>query len=222
MCRSLSRSSSAAFAPKRIAARSACPCAAARQANAWIEGGLDLSPGLVAIARELAAKEGKSEAIEFRTGDCRQLDIPDGSFDIVIAHTLISHVPNPIDVLQETTRLVKPGGKVVFFDGDYGSLSWSNKDPSKAKEYDEKIQSAIITNLRVMNDMPRLMRQAGLEVIDSYFYVLAEIGYVLAEIDQADFWAPALESVAFVAATMPLTQTTRLWLPQGQLHQNLP
>ena len=102
----------------------------------------DLSPGLVKIARELAAKEGKSESIEFRVGDCRQLEMPDSSFDIVIAHTLISHVPNPIDVLHESARLVKPGGKIVFFDGDYASLSWSNENPTKAKEYDEKIQNA--------------------------------------------------------------------------------
>ena len=148
----------------------------------------DLSEHLVKVAGELAAQEGMSDTLQFVAADCRNLDFPNDSFDVVIAHTLVSHVPGPLQVLKEMARLVKSNGKVAVFDGDYASLSWSNEDPTKAQEYDEKIQSAVITNPRVMREMPRLMREAGFTIDQTFSYVLAEMG-------SADFWAPALESM---------------------------
>jgi hypothetical protein len=61
-------------------------------------------------------------------------------------------------------------------------LPWS----LKGKEYDEAIQSAVITNTRVMRQMPRLLQEASLEIMTSFSYILAEMG-------TADFWVPALE-----------------------------
>jgi hypothetical protein len=42
-------------------------------------------------------------------GDSNQIDPVEGGYDIVIGHTLISHVATP-------------GGRLVLFDGDYASL----------------------------------------------------------------------------------------------------
>lgn len=83
--------------------------------------------------------------------------------------------------------MVKPGGMIGIFDGDYASLTFSHEDPAKGREYDEAIQQAVITSPRVMRQMPRLLREADLEIVNSFSYVLAEMG-------QADFWVPALES----------------------------
>ena len=52
---------------------------------------------------------------------------------------------------------------------------------------DEKLISAVVTSPRVMRQMPRLLRAAGLEMVASFPYVLAEVG-------KADFWTPAIES----------------------------
>ena len=49
--------------------------------------GTDLSPYLVTAARRLADEEGLSGRVEFRSGDTRSLDTPDGEFDAVVAHT---------------------------------------------------------------------------------------------------------------------------------------
>lgn len=59
--------------------------------------------------------------IEFRVGDVHGLGFADASFDAVIAHTLLSHVTDPLAVLKEAARLVQLEGPVVIFDGDYAS-----------------------------------------------------------------------------------------------------
>ena len=73
-------------------------------------------------------------------------------------------------------RVLKPGGLVGIFDGDYASLTFGHPDPTQAKVNDEAIIDAVVTNPRVMRDMPRLLRAAGLTLVRSFSYVLAEIG----------------------------------------------
>ena len=52
---------------------------------------------------------------------------------------------------------------------------------------DEAIQNAIVTNPRVMRQMPGLLREVGLSLVAGFLSVVADIG-------KADFWVPALES----------------------------
>ena len=138
---------------------------AARPAFTGTVLGIDLSPHLVAGAEELAAAEGLGDRVRFRVGDMRSLDLPDGGFDAVVAHTLISHVDDPRGVLAEARRVVKPGGLIGIFDGDYASLTFGQPDPDRGKTDDEAIQQAIITNPRVMRQMPGLLREAGLALV---------------------------------------------------------
>ena len=149
--------------------------------------GVDVSPYLTAAAEDLATKEGIANTVTFRTGDSQRLDLPDSSFDAVVAHTLISHVPDPFTVLKEIVRVVKPGGTVGIFDGDYASMSFGSDDPEKGKADDEMIIKAIVTNSRVMRQMPQLLHEAGLALTTSFSYVIADIG-------KADFWESAIQS----------------------------
>jgi SAM-dependent methyltransferase len=55
--------------------------------------------------------------VEFRSGDTRELDVPDGEFDAVVAHTLVNHVQEALTVLNEAARVVKPGGLITIFVG---------------------------------------------------------------------------------------------------------
>ena len=149
--------------------------------------GVDLSPALAETAARLAAGEGLATRVEFRTGDSRKLDLPDDGFDAVVAHTLLSHIDDPLAVLRQAARVVRPGGMVGVFDGDYASMTFGHTDAAKGKAYDDAIISGVVTSPRVMRDMPRLLQAAGLQLIASFPYILAEVG-------KADFWAPAIES----------------------------
>jgi ubiquinone/menaquinone biosynthesis C-methylase UbiE len=149
--------------------------------------GIDRSPFLVDAATRVAGEENLADRVEFRVGDTQSLDLDDGEFDAVVAHTLVSHVESPAAVLAEAARIAKPGASIGIFDGDYASLTFGNPDSDQGKRDDEAVIAAIVTNPRVMREMPVIAHEAGLELVASFPYVLAEVG-------TADFWLPAIES----------------------------
>jgi len=149
--------------------------------------GVDLSPALAQAATRLAAGEGLDNRVEFRSGDSRRLALSDSAFDAVVAHTLLSHVDDPLVVLRQAARVVRPGGMIGIFDGDYASMTFGHADAATGKANDEAIVSGIVTSPRVMRQMPRLLQAAGLHLVASFPYILAEVG-------KADFWATAIES----------------------------
>jgi ubiquinone/menaquinone biosynthesis C-methylase UbiE len=149
--------------------------------------GVDLSPYLIEAGKRLAREEGIAERVQFQTGNAQNLEFPGGTFDAVVAHTLLSHVDDALSVLKEAARVLKAGGLAGIFDGDYASLTFDNADPARGKAYDEALIRAVVTNPRVMRQMPRLLRAAGLELVTSFSYVLAETG-------TASFWSSAIET----------------------------
>jgi ubiquinone/menaquinone biosynthesis C-methylase UbiE len=150
--------------------------------------GIDISPTLVEVARRLSEDEGIAERTDYRVGDTRCLDLTDATFDAIIAHTLVSHVGDPLAVLTEVTRIVRPDGWAVIFDGDYTSLTLTTGDLEYGKRMEEAIINSLAANPRVMRDMPRLLRRAGLDLVTSMPYVVAEVG-------KADYWAALLNSL---------------------------
>ncbi len=149
--------------------------------------GVDLSGSLTATASGLAKDEGLDDQTQFETGDTQSLGLHDASFDAVVAHTLLSHVDDPLAVLAEARRVVRPGGLIGVFDGDYASVTFEVGDEATAKENDQKLIRAVITQPRVMRRLPMMARDVGLEIADSFSYVLTEIG-------RADFWLSGIQS----------------------------
>jgi ubiquinone/menaquinone biosynthesis C-methylase UbiE len=145
----------------------------------------DISGDPVAMGRRYAQAEGVAGRIVFHSGDAHRLDLPDGGFDVIIAQTLISHVAEPAAVLLEARRLLRPGARLVVFDGDYASLTFTTDDPDHGKASDEALGSSIVAQPRVMRIMPRLLDEIGFTLMDAYPSVVADIG-------RADFFAPAL------------------------------
>ena len=81
---------------------------------------LDPSPVFLERARQDLAD---LTNVEFLEGDARSLQLEDGSFEVVIAHTVLCHVPEPEKALQEAYRALVPGGEIVIFDGDYATTN---------------------------------------------------------------------------------------------------
>ena len=68
--------------------------------------------------RELAAG---APNVRFEQADARALPFADGAFDIVVFDSTLSHVPEPERALAEAARVVRPGGSLGVFDGDYAT-----------------------------------------------------------------------------------------------------
>ena len=128
--------------------------------------GIDHSTALIDTARRLTTDEGLGENVSYDVGDAHHTPYDDDEFDIITLHTVISHVDDPLQVLHEARRIVRPGGTVAIFDGDYASLTFAYPDHLMAKTIEEKLIQLIVANPRIMRDMPRFVADAGLELVD--------------------------------------------------------
>jgi ubiquinone/menaquinone biosynthesis C-methylase UbiE len=83
--------------------------------------GIDASADVIEQARRDAASV---DNVEFATGDVYALDVPDSSFDVVHAHQVLQHLPDPVGALREMRRVCKPAGVVAARDSDYAAFTW--------------------------------------------------------------------------------------------------
>jgi ubiquinone/menaquinone biosynthesis C-methylase UbiE len=138
--------------------------------------GVDQSLPFIDAACRFAQDENVSDRVDFRVGDAHSLDFPAATFDAVIAHTLISHVTEPTTVLCEMARVVRPGGIVAIFDGDYASLTYAFPDHELGHRMDAALATVSFNNPRIMRDMPRLIPELGLKVKAAWGDAVVEIG----------------------------------------------
>ena len=107
---------------------------AARDGFAGTVTGVDQSPDFIAAAQRLAARTASAPASSSSSATCtRSTSAP--TFDAVVAHTLVSHVRDPRTVLAEAARVVRPGGWVAVFDGDYASLTFGAPTRRSARRW---------------------------------------------------------------------------------------
>jgi ubiquinone/menaquinone biosynthesis C-methylase UbiE len=148
---------------------------------------IDISAQLIEAGQRFSQEEGLATQIDFKVGDAHSLGLPEATFDIVVMHTLISHVADPAAVLTEGRRLLHPGGYLIVFDGDYASLTFSTEAADGGAATDALVHRTIVANPRVMRTMPRLLGGTGLDLTWSRGYLVADIG-------RMDFWAPGITS----------------------------
>jgi ubiquinone/menaquinone biosynthesis C-methylase UbiE len=89
---------------------------------------VDISSEAVQQARATLAGAGVAE-VDVRVGDVYALELPDGSFDVVHAHQVLQHLPDPVAGLRAMRRMCAPGGTVAARDGDYAAFTWFPADP---------------------------------------------------------------------------------------------
>jgi len=76
--------------------------------------GTDVSAGAIEQARNLAKKRDEKN-ITFKVADAnKKQPFKDGSFDIITSSELIEHIEDPVFLLNEMHRLLKPGGVAII------------------------------------------------------------------------------------------------------------
>lgn len=168
----------------------------------------DLSPGLIEAASRLAEEAECSEKVTFATGDKLAMAASD-PYDAVIAHTVISHVPDYRGFLSAVARAVVPGGQVAIFDGDYASITVGAENVEDGEAFSGAMIDAMITNPTVMRQMPWLAADANLEITKSFSYLLSEIG-------TAQFFVDAFSSLPVLIPKTGIADQARVqtWVDQ--------
>ncbi len=76
--------------------------------------GIELSPAMLAIARQRAADLGREA--DLRDGDAERLPFDDASFDTVLCALSLCTIPRPVAAVGEMRRVLRPGGRLLLLD----------------------------------------------------------------------------------------------------------
>lgn len=94
--------------------------------------GLERDAAQIAGAQRLAQEEAEATNVELRQADVLEPSLRDdewGTFDIAHARFVLEHVPDPLRVVQNMVRAVRPGGRIVIADDDHDILRLAPEPP---------------------------------------------------------------------------------------------
>jgi O-antigen/teichoic acid export membrane protein/2-polyprenyl-3-methyl-5-hydroxy-6-metoxy-1,4-benzoquinol methylase len=118
----------------------------------WDPVGVDTDPEAVATAT--------GHGLDARTGTLSDQVFPAGHFDAIVSSHVIEHLDQPVELLQECQRILKPGGVLVFVTPNLNSLcrhlfgqAWSSLDPPRH------------VMLHTERSLRRAASQAGLQIV---------------------------------------------------------
>ncbi|NEP14511.1 MAG: class I SAM-dependent methyltransferase [Symploca sp. SIO2C1] len=123
--------------------------------------GIDLTPHHVALA---SRKVRNLTNLTFQIGDFNGLNFPSESFDLVFACECLCHSDQLPVTLAELFRLLRPGGKLVIFDG-YRQTKLENFSPE-------------IQTITQLTEVSMAIRQGFFEVED-FTEVAKNVGFAL-------------------------------------------
>jgi len=122
--------------------------------------GIELSPAMLAIARQRAAGLGRHA--DLREGDAERLPFAEASFDTVVCALSLCTIPSPATAVGEMNRVLVPGGRLLLL--DHIASTWP---PVYATQWLlEQITIRAAGEHFTRRQLP-LVRAAGFQVVES-------------------------------------------------------
>jgi ubiquinone/menaquinone biosynthesis C-methylase UbiE len=146
--------------------------------------GIDPAPALLGKARAAAAD---MPNVRFQEGDGRSLPFEDAMFDIVTSDSMLSHVPGPEKAIAEAFRVLRAGGFLAVFDGDYATTTVALADHDPLQVCVDAMMANSVTDRRIMRRLTSVVAACGFNVVSFRSFGFAEIandGYMLTVVDR--------------------------------------
>jgi SAM-dependent methyltransferase len=123
--------------------------------------------GLERSPRQITAAI-KAPNLRYVQGDAHELEMEDGAFDLVYARYVLEHVADPQKVVQEMSRVARPGGRVAVLENDISLLRLDPPCPAfeEAWRAFASYQASMGGDGYVGRRLFRLFRGAGLRRIE--------------------------------------------------------
>jgi arsenite methyltransferase len=93
--------------------------------------GIDISEELLALARGKYANQAQ---LKFHNANATSLPFSDEYFDVVVVTQVLEYLTNVDVALSEFRRVLRPGGRLLVLDTDWGSIVWHSNNPGRMKK----------------------------------------------------------------------------------------
>jgi ubiquinone/menaquinone biosynthesis C-methylase UbiE len=129
--------------------------------------GMDASVSLIDRARETAQAWGLGDRAFFQVGDARKMRLKTAYFDIVVSDSTLHVFNDPLSVLREINRVLKPTGALLIRDLRRPSrVQMQRKIHAYASLYGDRLRPHVETAMRAAftrSELEALVRASGLE-----------------------------------------------------------
>jgi SAM-dependent methyltransferase len=122
--------------------------------------GLDITPEMVLEAKKRTEGKPYANKIEYRIGS--GLDIPahQNSFEVVWGQDAWCYVRDKVRLIEETWRVLKPGGTLAFTDWIWGPENVSEKESDFLMEF------MVFPNLQTLNGYVEIIESVGYKIVE--------------------------------------------------------
>ena len=138
---------------------------------------IDKSRESVDASKARVVKEELAGTVEVRAGDATALEFPDESFDFVVAVQVYSFVPNVSRAIEEATRVLRKGGRVLVLESDWDMCVWKSKDPAFTRRMISARAETQFAHAYLPRDLHKLFHAAGLTLVDVQTFSIVETRY---------------------------------------------
>jgi arsenite methyltransferase len=101
--------------------------------------GIDPAETAIKIARHRCSKLGN---VRFQPGRATKIPFSDSTFDAAVSSQTLEYVDDVSAALVEMFRILKPGGRVLIHDTDWGTLQWRSNDKKRMARIMKVLQGA--------------------------------------------------------------------------------
>jgi len=77
---------------------------------------VDLAQSMLDLAQTKVDAACLGDRITLQQMDVKSLDVEDGAFDLVYSNTILHHIPEPLAMLREAGRVLRPNGLILIRD----------------------------------------------------------------------------------------------------------
>jgi ubiquinone/menaquinone biosynthesis C-methylase UbiE len=132
--------------------------------------GLEYDAALVDYAQ---TRPDNPPGVQFQQGDATQLPFPDRSFDVAFCRYLLLHMADPVRVVREMLRVVRPGGFAVAFEGDF-TLATHSHPPCAALGTVHTVWERLFQNPPAGRRLLHHFRDAGAQQLQAGAWTMLE------------------------------------------------
>ena len=135
--------------------------------------GVDAADSAIEIARRRCAALNN---VRFQRGEAANLPFDDATFDAVMSSQVFEYLDDVGRALAEMFRVLKPGGRVLIHDTDWGALLWHSSDPDRMARI-MKVWDGHLADPHLPQTLGRKLTDAGFKNVRAEAVVPVETTY---------------------------------------------